>query len=313
MKKFIFRCPILALLLVACQLRQAPPSPLPITWLSPTPIRTHLSFSLTPSLSPTPTQTFTSTNKPYDTTRPQTPTKTASRTITLSSTTSLSPATSNTPWPDEYIAQRYMELFETNGNCRLPCWWGVEPGKTTKDEARQLFAPFKQYDRILFDETGGSSYATLIMSPPVPRDYTIMARLEFDSNGIVQTIDLDAETFMYCGFSPTKLLADYGNPDKVLLPPGLLVMFYEKQHILAEYAITQDKDTHQACFSAFNSLFTWTPSENWTLQDVQRELHISSLKEWEEVTDQRIDVFYEAFETWKGTKNCFQLLPDAWP
>ena len=40
-----------------------------------------------------------------------------------------------------------QELLENNGGCKLPCWWGFTPGKTTWVEARQILEGRNIYKR----------------------------------------------------------------------------------------------------------------------------------------------------------------------
>lgn len=37
------------------------------------------------------------------------------------------------------------QMQRINGECRLPCWWGITPGITTLDEAQQVFTPLRHY------------------------------------------------------------------------------------------------------------------------------------------------------------------------
>jgi hypothetical protein len=54
-------------------------------------------------------------------------------------------APSLTPIPTlagEYAKSKVAYLLETNGNCSLPCWWGITPGRTTWSEAEHYMATF---------------------------------------------------------------------------------------------------------------------------------------------------------------------------
>ncbi|MAT43960.1 MAG: hypothetical protein CL609_16620, partial [Anaerolineaceae bacterium] len=56
---------------------------------------------------------------------------------------------SETPTPTSTITATWVPptlndysiqtLIDTNGNCELPCWWGLVPGKTTKEQVMSFF------------------------------------------------------------------------------------------------------------------------------------------------------------------------------
>ena len=43
--------------------------------------------------------------------------------------------------PAEDARKRLLELLATNGDCRLPCLWGIVPGKSANQEARNILMP----------------------------------------------------------------------------------------------------------------------------------------------------------------------------
>lgn len=70
------------------------------------------------------------------------PTSALKTRITPSKTTE--PTASPTLTAEETL--RFIEQMQRiNGGCRLPCWWGITPGITTLDEARQVFTPLRHY------------------------------------------------------------------------------------------------------------------------------------------------------------------------
>ena len=126
-----------------------------------------------------------------------------------------------------------------------------------------------------------------------------------DGKSTVTAIELDPESMMFNQFNPSYLLHNMGNPDQVLTSPSSFVMFYEKHNIFAEYLVTVNKGTQQACFSAFNSLYLWAPETKLSLNEIKEKVGNMNLKPWSEISKFDIQVFYDAFTTWDGTKNCF--------
>jgi hypothetical protein len=73
-------------------------------------------------------------------------------TLTLTPLPTHTPSPSPTPTayptlPVEQARARLLELLATNGNCRLPCLWGITPGKTTFEEARTILQPLAGISR----------------------------------------------------------------------------------------------------------------------------------------------------------------------
>ena len=59
------------------------------------------------------------------------------------------PIVSLTPSPTSYprlsreeAKPRIIEMLQTNAGCRLPCWWGITPGKTRWEEVHALLSPY---------------------------------------------------------------------------------------------------------------------------------------------------------------------------
>lgn len=248
--------------------------------------------SYTPTIRPSSTPTKTS--KPTHTTTP---------TITETPTYGPSPTVTSTPWERIYSQRNIIELFNTNGNCRLPCWWGIIPGTTTTDQMRARFAPHITSGVVYIEPRGNNSLQLYFPAPSSSILYSIRSSVWFTNAGTIIIIGVWYETMMYGGFNPTYLLNNYGVPESVWLAPGQMILYYEKYHFFADYAISENERTKQACFAAYNCLYTWAPEVNWTISNVKNKLEIEELKEVD------IQVFQQAFQTWKGLDNCFQYEP----
>lgn len=67
-------------------------------------------------------------------------------TLTLQPTETKVVVLTPTPTPvptllSEQAIARMLSLYEDNGGCELPCWWGIIPGKTTWEEASGILSP----------------------------------------------------------------------------------------------------------------------------------------------------------------------------
>ncbi len=66
---------------------------------------------------------------------------------TFPNSTIISSSSGNTDTPVSTFSPteasaRLQDLLKTNAGCRLPCWWGITPGKTTWDEAEEYLKTF---------------------------------------------------------------------------------------------------------------------------------------------------------------------------
>lgn len=193
----------------------------------------------------------TPTPKITDSSLPLTPTKSISPTpiITL---TPLEPVDN----PEEYIKM----LIETNGGCDLPCWWGIVPGETDWETAKQFLATFaneiiENYGEPIDEETIKQGYFNFIsfQVPGEDNENYIRFRLE---NSIIEIITISQ---LYEDSPPHQVIEDYGLPDKIWLhahpTPGRwyvsLDFLYSERGIVVGYsthnAVEQDSII-RACF-----------------------------------------------------------------
>lgn len=111
-------------------------------------------------------------------------------------------------------------LLETNGGCRLPCWWGIVPGLTDWKTARHFLETF-----VLEIEQGGEGQIIKDNIPIYSTNFSI--RYESD-NGIKSGFLIDIENSIISGvvtgwdpnqknFQIHQLLADYGQPAEVYI------------------------------------------------------------------------------------------------
>jgi len=142
------------------------------------------------SISPAPTSTITTML-----TVVLTPTSTIAQTL----------PPSLTPLPTIHpgdFALFFELLFATNGDCRLPCFWGMTPGKTTVAELLQFTGQFTMpgFDMV---DTGDRVYSFRYPDFPTGNFRWVV---QFFTNGEkVRGIDLIAETAQY-SFPLSKVL-----------------------------------------------------------------------------------------------------------
>jgi len=116
------------------------------------------------------------------------------------------------------ISGEILSLYNENGSCNLPCWWGITPGKTSIQEVYDRFSLLGEFRN---DTRPGNNYETIILTltPPEEIDLFNMGKwsLRFVvSNGIVEGIT--TRIWYIKSFStPTvaKILETFGMPKEI--------------------------------------------------------------------------------------------------
>ena len=214
---------------------------------------------------------------------PETPSQ-PTNTTTPTLTTELTPIPTHTPTrlptdtpapiptlPVEQAQAKLLELLSNNGNCRLPCLWGITPGKSDYREARANLIPLGNISGLMsgFTSDGGAMFPvytennlklSLSVGLNVERlvDEQIVRNISFDArefqvgepgNPYALKPIYDSKTFgeRLRPYMLHALLAEYGIPAAVLIStdggyergryvPGFdIVLFYPDQGIMAAY------------------------------------------------------------------------------
>lgn len=108
-----------------------------------------------------------------------------------------------------------LSLLENNGECELPCIWGIEPGKTKLADARQYFEHLGWKGSISPNMPQGPVYYTGVdLNSELAIDFSI-----YDRDSVVDTLAFDAggpEFFRLVKYlSPQNIIANLAEPDQV--------------------------------------------------------------------------------------------------
>ncbi len=225
----------------------------------------------------------------------------------------------------EQAQKLVQELLENNNGCRLPCWWGITPGKTSWTEARSFLQSFAIY----IGETGG-------VRVPLPSPYSNADYMEqeyFIKDGIVDYIRIFNFNLAPKYFLPNFLKA-YGQPSEIWIRTFakedlgiqnfVVDLFYQAKGILIEYSsgdpLTETDGKLQNCFiknmdSPF--IYLWSPEkQSLSFQEAkQKFLDTRNLPEplpLETATGMDIKTFYETFKN-PITKACIETPQNLWP
>lgn len=224
------------------------------------------------------------------------------------------------------------ELFQTNRDCLLPCWWGIVPGITTWQEANSFLAQFAHI-------TGGVSHQdkTLqVQFVQIPRSEDgstgVLTHIYIVKNGVIESIEVSLDDTS--AFSLSNFLNTYGKPEEIWLntyrteyPVGVLpflaALFYPQRGILATYSPLNAEfngDIIRACQwdNQPSMLGLWSPTQKITFMETARRFRMNPdepgflLLPIEDATEISVQTFYEIFKT-PGIKECLETPREKWP
>jgi len=172
-----------------------------------------------------------------------TPTETVPPTLTPTAVSTPTPVFTPTTVPTlpiEDARKRLLDLLANNGDCRLPCLWGITPGKSANQEARNILMPLSSIaipEITSFEPLNGILGGT-ITSIYVEDGLRLSARAGYDVYGDDDIIN--SVNFRVLEESLDKK-DEYGNPIKTPIYDsptfGERVKYYSLLHVLSEQGI----------------------------------------------------------------------------
>lgn len=248
------------------------------------------------------------------------PTMTATREPTLTAIPTLA---------QEEAQLRILELLETNGGCRLPCFWGIVPGETTWQEAynfldsfsTQIISTTRSERWVPRSEAFGFLYT-------VPTTISLRQDMHLEyraSKGVVDFIRADAT------IDVSELLSNYGEPGEVWIRAlnygfssqleFFVGIYYPEKHILAVfYDHRADILPSGYLFGCVDEksklenspeLWLWTPQRPITWEEVDPFLFWDSQPTLEDATGMTIEAFYEMYKN-PEIRPCIQTPAAIW-
>jgi hypothetical protein len=313
---------VLVGLVLSCSARKTPTILPSKTIASTTPTVLTPSPKLMPSSTPTsvdPTFTMTITLRP-----------TISQTITV------------TPIPKSTLSGLQKSslvelLLQSYNGCLLPCWWGIVPGSTTVNEARQSLEALgfvipnedKNVIGIGAEFIKNQNYGYVIVD--LKKNNDVIEQLDVKSD--FQNNVSDFRKF-WRRFSPELIMDTYGKPTRIWLglwpdvPPGGperaydLLLFYDDKRILIFYVGNTNYEYGYICPSYADNgnlaaqFGMWlSPSENKAPLEGLPGAWIGPLEYYhpiENVSEMSVDEFYNRMLQ-KKENFCFKIPADKWP
>ncbi len=259
------------------------------------------------------------------------PTSTITASSLLRKTPSITPIPTWTllPTMEPTIAILFVEgLLKNNTGCRLPCWWGIVPGKSSWTETKQFMSSFSNFVGII-----GKPNEFQIAEFDIPTSENtgpIEQRFGIKNNTVIEI------TNIYFGnitssYNLVEMLTTYGQPDAILLSAyyeprysaymNVVAVFYLKQGILAEYydnGGVLKGETLEVCpqQADYPHLDLWAPENNLNIQEATEKyldtINWPTYKSLVAATGMNIETFYNTFKD-PNNNTCLQLLTTDWP
>jgi hypothetical protein len=238
----------------------------------------------------------------------------------------------STPLPTFTLEQArsyVLDLLNTNGNCRLPCWWGIIPGHTNWQEASRVLKTFSIHFSVYPIQDG--LYAEVSFPTPmeVPYAYEL-----FQSYLIIDDVVQEIEVYNYdfaSHYYLPEFLKTYGQPEEIWIrteQPGVrssgpfeLVLFYPSQGILMNTPGGDgsiEGNIIRNCLRNMNwpFLYLWSPEQQKTFIEAEQQYltypDSTFFLSLFEATGMTVEEFYENFID-PETAVCLETPLDLWP
>ncbi len=247
-------------------------------------------------------------------------------------TTALSSWASSPTLPGEQAQEEIRELFETNGDCQLPCWWGITLGRSTNTELYNLVQGIAIPNMFWRTHQGASD--TIEFYSELPRDMqywgeSVLHGRVYASHGIVTRIYL--EDFEWRSYHLAPFLLENGKPDEIWIStyrscdqasnvPFTVYLLYSEKGMLVSYegSGTQQDEKIVGCVNSSPALSMWVPTRKLSFAEAYsltgNDFYQAKSKLISETTEGGMDAeqFYEQF---KGSDDipCVETHANLWP
>ena len=275
-------------------------------------------------------------------TKETTATKEPTTTITVAPT--LRPTVTEIQIPTLTSEERLLKVKEwliANAGCKLPCWWGIEPGKVTWSEVDEFLNRIGAKSGV-YEESGVVIHETAGFDFDQEHVFNRVAFVETEAR--ISAIIINGSGFTdlpnfkntWTSFSPEQIITEYGVPSRVWVwsrstvhegspgptMPYSIWFFYDRLGILVRYSgQVKYESIYKMCpvFSEQGNLsddidiFLQAPEASTSLEDLptvkNNTNHAISL---EEATGISLNEFYEMFTT-PSTEPCIETPKSIWP
>jgi hypothetical protein len=260
------------------------------------------------------------------TTATASPTSTPNPPLTSAPTTTVMPVVTPTLIPTlapEQAASVIHDLFEDNGGCLLPCFWGFTPGQTEWQTVQQLLMP------IALQISLNDNYAEVRLPAPGNMDLIELSQAYLFEEGVITWII--SPVIHTLNFQPSTILRTYGPPDEVWLLTAnapaegywrsSMTLFYPQRGFILQYGgdnMAQNGKVRGCGFEQDDIVLlgAWLPHEDLSYKAVAGQSvrfgETTFDLSLEEATGMSIAAFYETFKD-PNNPICLESPLSLWP
>lgn len=223
-------------------------------------------------------------------------------------------------------------LLENNDSYRLPCWWGIMPGKTPWHEASHFLSQFTQVIAQVSPQDKSVLVAFVVLTVSQRISARNLTHTYIVNDGTVETIEINpGETDAY---KLLNFLNSYGVPDQVWIStyrnfyinegieslPFIVVLFYPSQGIMAVYASGEVSISNNQVLGCYSDNITsllglWAPENAMSFAEASKRFRMDAYDLFlplEEATNMTIEAFYNTFKT-SSHSACIKTSTNLWP
>jgi hypothetical protein len=232
------------------------------------------------------------------------------------------------PEDSEVLKQR---MLFSNGDCQLPCWWGIVPGQTDWQTAERFFSRLVDHIGEYEREDGTFVYRVRVLEPD---DYGTSAwKYEYDHyfyvvDGIVESIRPVA--WPSPDYALSTILNTYGQPDGIWFRssqvpqdgwlPTSVTLYYPAHGFLLKYwgNGSLEGDIVHRCIEdePVLDLVTWSSEKERPFAEIIEEFEGPESVQYylplEESTGMSVPEFYDTFTDSEDT-TCLTSPAVLWP
>ena len=208
-------------------------------------------------------------------------------------------------------------LLKTNGNCSLPCWWGITPGQTTWSEAVAYINSFvlENPNPVSTGQDNLTFYPIKFPNPNLySQDDYLFAEIAINGSGRIEYIFSSANT------SLSTMLDNNGVPSQIwinIVTIGTgeytIVLFYDTGMMLVYYGTNYGGNNQflticpEDIRKAISQLWVWDPATIRTFEDIGKYGLIPALtpnpfRPLQEVSDMQPHSFFDFYSKSSATE-----------
>jgi hypothetical protein len=191
--------------------------------------------------------------------------------------------------PEQALA-KIRELFATNGNCKLPCWWGITLWESSPETTLRFWQTLTPDYSI--DGSINSSRALAEFRFHVSKDMLydgenfITARISIKNGTLTR---LYIYSFDSLAYRLSSLLAENGKPDEIWIStaqdkvgnkvPFSIFLLYTQKGMLMSYSATGivQRERIKGCVEVSPSLLIWIPEKEISFAGAEALFRLTSV------------------------------------